>query len=55
LKRNNLYIISIILLSSCGDGGSAKTDEPTPDTAIGLTLSKKLQPHHPLARQTLSQ
>jgi len=41
LKRNNLYIISIILLSSCGDGGSAKTDEPTPDTAIGLTLSKK--------------
>ena len=41
MKRNNLYIISIILLSSCGDGGSAKTDEPTPDTAIGLTLSKK--------------
>ena len=41
MRRNIFYIISILLLSSCGDGGSAKTDEPTPDMSIGLTLSKK--------------
>ena len=41
MKNNNLYILCVLLLSSCGDSGTATTDEPTPDTAIGLTLSKK--------------
>ena len=40
MKNNNLYILCVILLSSCGDSGTVTTDEPTPDTAIGLTLSK---------------
>ena len=41
MKSNNLYIILVLLLSSCGDGGTATSDEPTPDTAIGLSLSKE--------------
>ena len=41
MKNNNLYILCVLLLSSCGDSGTATTDEPTPDTAIGLTLSKE--------------
>ena len=40
MKNNNLYILCVLLLSSCGDSGTVTTDEPTPDTAIGLTLSK---------------
>jgi len=40
IKTNIIYIFALLFLSSCGEGGSAKTDEPTPDTAIGLSLSK---------------